>query len=175
MIGRIIQVIHDLACTSLFIKLRFVFTSLISLHHILLPGWACSHVSWLAGDEHPIILCAYSIIFDDLQYSRDLRKLYTTRTILQDVFRPRGNLPDVIPIISDVLRPFAIFCDLFILFSIFSCLYLTSYYINILTRHSTYYRTPSRCVSDLLRPFTDYIYLHTYRYSDVHLFIGLAD
>ena len=59
-----------------------------------------------SSDEHTIALFTYFVVFNDLQYSRDLRQHYTTRTILQDVFRATGSLHDVIPTISDHFRGF---------------------------------------------------------------------
>ena len=42
------------------------------------PLTACD---WI-GDEHTTALYAYFVVFDDFQYSRDLRQHYTTRTML---------------------------------------------------------------------------------------------
>jgi len=64
-------------------------------------------------------------------------------------------------------QPFSTFFDVFILFSMFPCLYLTYCYIEGLSMHSPYYSIPIRCASDLVWPFTVFIYLRTYQYSDV--------
>src|ERR1700733_6985831 len=71
---------------------------------------------------------------------------------------------------SDHFRPRTIHIDLFrcfMLFSMFACLYLTYRYLDGLSMPSPYYSIPIQCVSDLLRPFVDFIYLCSYRYSDV--------
>src|SRR5882724_9722279 len=53
------------------------------------------------------------------------------------------------------------------LFSMLASLYLTDHYLDGLSMRSPYYSIPIRCISDLLRPFVDFIYLRSYRYSDV--------
>ena len=83
------------------------------------------------------------------------------------MFQPPGNLHDVIPIISDLVRLISTFFDVFMLFLMFASLYLTDRYLDGLSMPSPYYSIPIRCVSDLLQPFVDFIYLRTYRYSDV--------
>ena len=57
--------------------------------------------------------------------------------------------------------------DLFMLFSMIACLYRTDCYIDRLAMYSPYYSIPMRCISDPFRLFVDFIYLHSYRYSDV--------
>jgi hypothetical protein len=49
----------------------------------------------------------------------------------------------------------------------FACLYLTYRYLDGLSMPSPYYSIPTQCVSDLLRPSVDFIYLRSYRHSDV--------
>ena len=64
----------------------------------------CEQEQIVCGDEHATALYAYFVVFNDFQYSRDLRQHYTTWTMLYDVFRTIGNLPNVIPTISDHFR-----------------------------------------------------------------------
>lgn len=54
--------------------------------------------------------------------------------------------------ISDHFWPFVIFCNVFIWFSIFACLYLTYCYINRLSVYSPHYRTYTWWFSDLVWP-----------------------
>jgi len=48
----------------------------VSTNHINIYKMPDAHV-----DEHATALYTYFDVFDDLQYSRDLRQHYTTRTI----------------------------------------------------------------------------------------------
>ena len=68
---------------------------------------------------------------------------------------------------SDYFRPHMTHFDLFMLFSMIACLYQTDCYIDRLDMYSPYYSIPMRCISDPFRLFVDFIYLHSYRYSDV--------
>jgi len=44
--------------------------------------WETKHEACEHNDEHATALYAYFVVFNDLQYSRDLRQHYTTRTLL---------------------------------------------------------------------------------------------
>ena len=66
-----------------------------------------------------------------------------------------------------LIQPILAFFDVFMLFSMFAYLYRTDYYIARLSMRFPYYSIPMRCISDPFRLFADFIYLHSYRYSDV--------
>ena len=87
---------------------------------------------YFAVDKHATTPSAYFNISDHLQYSCNLWTQCTTQTLSQNVFRAPRNLCNVIPIISDLARPISIFFDVFMLFSMFACLYLTYLYIDYL-------------------------------------------
>src|ERR1700685_3648129 len=67
------------------------------------------------------------------------------------------------PALYDSIRPISTF----LLFSMIPCLYRTDCYIDRLAMYSPYYSIPMRCISDPFRLFVDFIYLHSYRNSDV--------
>ena len=83
------------------------------------------------------------------------------------MFRAHWHLRDVTSTISDLIRPILTHFDLFMLFSMIACLYRTDRYIDRLAMRSPCYSIPIRCISDPFRLFADFIYLHSYRYSDV--------
>src|ERR1700680_3331829 len=66
-----------------------------------------------------------------------------------------------------LIQPILTHFDLFILFLMIAYLYRTDCYIDGLAMYSPYYSIPMRCISDPFRLFADFIYLHSYRYSDV--------
>src|ERR1700685_1425862 len=66
-----------------------------------------------------------------------------------------------------LIQPILTHFDLFMLLSMIACLYRTDCYTDRLAMYSPYYSIPMRCISDPFRFFVDFIYLHSYRYSDV--------
>ena len=125
---------------------------------------------------HASALCAYLVVFDDLQYLRDL---WTQWTPYQDVFRAPGNSCDVVLIISDLIWPILTFCNVFILFLMFTCFYLTYRYIDRLSMHSRYLSIPMECASNHFWPypaFCCFLFIFTVIYIPIFwLFIASVD
>src|ERR1700683_970869 len=89
--------------------------------------------------------------------------MYDLETIVECVPRPLA----LTRCHSNHFRPHTTHFDLFMLFSMIACLYWTDHYINRLAMYSPSYSIPMQCISDPFRLFVDFIYLHSYRYSDV--------
>jgi len=95
------------------------------------------------------------------------------------VFQATGELCDVFPIISDLVRSISTFFNVFSWFSMFYHLYHICCYINGLSMHLQHYNISNQCISNILRPSVTFIYLCTYwcfRCFDYFwLLIGFSD
>jgi hypothetical protein len=96
--------------------------------------------------------------------------------------QPSDTMYDLETIVGCILSPLALmWChsnhfqphtthfNLFMLFSMIACLYWTDRYINRLAMYFPYYSIPMQSISNPFRPFIDFIYLHSYWYSNVSI------
>jgi len=118
-----------------------------------------------SGDTHATALSAYWSFSIDLRIHANLRTQRTTWNHVGCVSNPW----EFTRCHSDQFRPCTIHIDLF---RCFYAIFDVSLLIPDLLLLDDYLCVPHtmytyRCISDLLRPFVDFIYLRSYRYSDV--------